>query len=103
SAGAGLFGKIGERSVAIVVPQHVALFHVLVGDVGDVDDQPAVVIVIGDIDVHALLGIESDGLLGHLGEGPVAVVHVQPVGAVIAGQINILPAVVVEIPVPDVE
>ena len=59
----------------IVVPQHVALFHVLVGDVGDVDVQPAVVVVVGDVDVHALLGVEADGLFGDLAEGAVAVVE----------------------------
>jgi hypothetical protein len=42
------------------VPEHVALFHVLVGDVRDVDVQQAVVVVIADVGVHALLGVEAD-------------------------------------------
>src|SRR5260370_6049589 len=102
-AGAGFFGEIGERAVAIVVPQHVAFFHVFVGDVGDVDIEPTVVVVVGDIDVHALLGVVADGLFGYLAESAVAIVEVHAVSAVVAGQIDVLQAIVIEIAMADIE
>ena len=77
--------------------------HVVVGDVGDVDVEQAVVVVIAPVDVHALLGVEADGRFGLIGERAVAVVDEETVGAEIAGDIEIVPAVVVGVAVAEVE
>src|SRR5262249_14613705 len=89
----------------VVVPQHVAFFHVLVGDVGDINVQPTVPVIIPDVHVHALASVVADGCLGDFrkGTGPVTLVEKQSISAIIDGQVDVITAYVVEIAMPQIQ
>jgi len=85
------------------VPEEVSFAHVIVGDVRDVDVEQTIVIEIAPVDVHALLRIEPNRRLGDVGESSVAVVVEEPVGPEIAGDIQIVEAIVVRIGMAQIE
>ncbi len=109
---AGLAGHVGEaraaavRRRAVVVPEEVALAHVVVGDVGDVDVRPAVAVVVPPLGVHALLGVDAERARGDVAEARrprPAVVDEEAVGAEVAGDVEVLVAVAVGVAVAEVE
>ncbi len=65
---AGLGGDVGERAVAVVVEQLVAI------DVGHVEIGPPVVVVVTHGDAHTIALAAEAGFVGHVGEGEVPVV-----------------------------
>ena len=101
--GPGLARDIGEGKIAVVVPEEIALAHVVVGDVGNVDVEQAIVIVVAPIGVHSFLGVDSDGLLRCIGKCPVAVIDKEAVSAKIAGHVEVVVAVIVGIGVSEIE
>ena len=102
-AGIGFLGDIGEGAVVVVMPQHVAFLHIFIGDVGDVNVEETIVVVISDFGVHALAGVEADGLFGGIGKRAIAIVKEDLIGAIVAGDVQILITIVVEVPVAQIE
>ena len=69
----------------------------LLGHVGDVYIQKAVAVYIAEFRVHALLGVYSYGFAGDVLKAAVLVIQKQRVAAVIVGDVNILPTVIVDV------
>ena len=101
--GAGLPRHVGELEISQVLPQEVAFLHVLVGDVGDIAVQQPVVVEVAPVGVHPLLGVDADGGETQIGEGSVAVVAKEVVGAEVGGDVEVVVAVVIGVGVPEVE
>ena len=72
-------------------------------DVADVEVEPAVIIVVPQLGVHALVSVPADGRVADVGESAVAVVAEAFVRAEIVGEEQILFAVVVVVAVGHVE
>ena len=98
-AAAGFGRHIRELKVAVVFPQHIAFVQIRLRHIGDINIQQAVVVVIGDFGVHALLGVHADSGVGHIVKRAVAQIPKHGVGAEVVRHIHILPAVVVQIAV----
>ena len=94
----GLHAGIVECAIAVVAVQNCDL----VGEVGPRDVKPAVTIVIANCNAHpgecdAILIEGTAGRNRHFGEGAVLVVVIQQAGRGIAGDVDIRPAIVVEV------
>jgi hypothetical protein len=72
-AGACRARHVGERLAPVVVEEHVR------SDVGDVDVDPAVVVVVGGAAAHAVAGMRQAGGRRHVLERAVAAIVEQPV------------------------
>ena len=95
---AGLEDGVEERAVPVVVVE----VDGFVGKIGLYDIQPAVAVVITDSDSHSALGRPIAAQRAprghaHLGKGAVTVVVVKLTRGLIAGHVDIRPAVIVEI------
>src|SRR5215468_7302821 len=71
-------GDIGERAVAIVVPQNV------MAPIGEEQVVPAIVVIITDTYAHAPAGALQAGLLGNVCKSAVAVVLVEMAGGLLS-------------------
>src|SRR6266849_3063979 len=103
-AQAGLKDGVVEGAVAIVVVQ----VRGLVGVVGLDDIEPAITVVIADADAHAALrrAIFIEGAAdfrADFSEGAILVVAIDTAGYGVAGDVNVGPAVVVEVGRRDTE
>ena len=91
-------GHIGESAVAVVVVEVAGV----VGEVRFEDVEPSVAVVIGDANTHAglFMAVVVVGAAGHhgdIGECAVVIVVEENAGLRVHGDINVRPAVVVEI------
>ena len=98
---ASLVGRVGERTVAVVVVEVVALAvgpALRVEDVGlDVDVEPAVAIVITERR-HVARVVQREAAGGRLlGEGAVALVDIEEIGRTEAADVEVEPPVVVHV------
>ena len=99
AADAGFGGDVGKRAIAVVVIENVA------SELGNEEIGETVVVVIAPNAAEAVVCAGDAGGVGDVGEGPVAIVAIEGVfdldAAVVAvaavDEIDVLPAVVVEI------
>ena len=95
-------GDVGERAVAVVAVEPVVAGHgeaLVYGAIADDEDiEPAVAVHVAHGRPVAVMSGRNSGLGGAIGEGAVAVVHVQPVGRGAARRHEqVLPTVAVEV------
>ena len=91
-------GHVAESAVAVVVIEIAGV----VGEIGFEDVEPAVAVVVRDGNAHtgllvAILAVGAAGDHGDIGERAVVIVVKQNAGLGIDGDVNIRPAVVIEI------
>ncbi len=97
-------GRIGKGAVAVVAVQR----RSIVGEIGFENVEMAVAVVVGDGRAHACLlapvfvegGARGDG---DVGEGSIMIVAVENAGRAVAGDVNIGPAIFIEIERGDAE
>src|SRR5205807_2678720 len=90
--------NVTEAAIAVVVVD----VDSVVGEVGLENVEPAVAIVIGDTDAHAgllvaIFTVSTAGDNAYVGEGAVVIVVEEDAGLRINGDVNVGPAIVVEI------
>ena len=98
NADAGGKSHVGESSVTVVVIEVAGV----VGEVGFEDVEPAIAVVVTDTDAHsgllvAVVAVGASGDDGDVGECAVVIVSQQHAGLRIDGDVDVRPAVVVEI------
>src|SRR5262249_34856799 len=74
AANASPGGHVRKSAIAIVVVENV------LAPVGDEQVLESVIVVVADANTHGPTGSEQARLRGYIGEGPVAIVLVEPVG-----------------------
>src|ERR1041385_281032 len=100
---AGLTRDVRKGKIAVVMPEEISFAHVIIGNVGDVDIEKAIVIKVAPVGVHTFFGVKADGGLCLVREVAVAVIYIKSISAKIISDIQVFPAIVIGVSVPEIE